>query len=359
MVSLTLESLARRVQGELLGDGQVEIRGAASIRQAGSQDVTFAVEEKHLRKLGESRAAACLIARTFQTHRVCSERPLPLILVDDPLDAILSVLDVFRPQPARSQVGISTTAWIDPTAVIGADTQVFPGAYIGAGAIIGARCEIHPGVYVGQDCRIGDDCTLYPRATLYPQVTLGDRVIVHASAVLGADGFGYRFRGGRFEKIPQRGTVLVQDDCEIGACTTIDRGMIGPTVIGEGTKLDNLVMIGHNCELGKHNVFASQVGLAGSVTTGDYVRCGGQVGVADHLHLGKGSTLSAKAGAHKDVPAGETHGGMPARPEQEQIRILMAAAKAPEMRKQLREIESQIEMLTQKLDKLTLQAAET
>src|SRR4029077_11717067 len=160
-------------------------------------------------------------------------------------------------------------------------------------------------------------------------------------------------------KTPQRGSVEIGDDCEIGACTTIDRGMIGGTVIGEGTKLDNLVMIGHNCELGRHNAFASQVGLAGSVTTGDYVRCAGQVGVADHVHLGRGCTLGAKAGVHKDIPEGETQIGYPSRPEQEQLRIVMATGKVPEMRKQLRELEARVEELGRLVEQLTAPTTQT
>lgn len=160
-------------------------------------------------------------------------------------------------------------------------------------------------------------------------------------------------------KIPQLGTVRVDDDVEIGACTTIDRGMVGPTIIGEGTKLDNLVQIAHNCELGKHNAFASQVGLAGSVTTGDYVRCAGQVGVADHLHLGAGCTLAAKAGVHKNTPEGQTHVGSPAGPIDEQFKIMMAVQKVPEMRTQIRQLERQVIELTKQLTELRDQLTES
>jgi UDP-3-O-[3-hydroxymyristoyl] glucosamine N-acyltransferase len=188
---------------------------------------------------------------------------------------------------------------------------------------------------------------MHPHVVLYPDVVLGDRVVIHANAVIGADGFGYRLRQGRFEKVPQLGFVLVGNDVEIGACTTIDRGMIGPTVIGEGTKLDNLIMIGHNCELGRHNIFASQVGLAGSVTTGDYVTCAGQAGIKDHVHLGTGCTLGSKAGVHNDIPAGERHMGVPSRPAHEAFQILAAMVKGPELRKQVRRLESRLADLEQ------------
>ena len=169
-----------------------------------------------------------------------------------------------------------------------------------------------------------------PNAVLYDDIIVGNRVIIHAGCVIGADGFGYRLVDGRHERIPHFGTVRIEDDVEIGANTTIDRAMVDETVIGQGTKLDNLVMIGHNCEIGRHNLFVSQVGLAGSVTTGDYVVCAGQVGIADHVHLGSRSVLEPKAGVHKDVPDGERHVGVPAIPEADCYRsVVMAHTNCP------------------------------
>jgi UDP-3-O-[3-hydroxymyristoyl] glucosamine N-acyltransferase len=345
--------------GEVRGDAALEIHGAAALRKAGPHDITFAGDEKHLRLLDESHAGACLVPRPYLDNQVLRDARPALLFVDDPQDAFITILREFRGPAVRRNIGISPEAVISGRATIGPDCNIYPGAFIDEDVVIGARCDLYPGTYVGRDCRIGDDCILYPHTVLYSDVRLGDRVIVHSSAVLGADGFGYRFRDGQFEKIPQLGWVEVEDDCEIGACATIDRGMIGATKIGEGSKLDNLVMIGHNCELGKHNAFASQVGLAGSVTTGDYVRCAGQVGVADHVHLGRGCTLGAKAGIHKDIPAGETHIGYPARPEQEQLRIVMATGKVPEMRKTLRELEVRVEKLTRVVEQLTAPGVES
>jgi UDP-3-O-[3-hydroxymyristoyl] glucosamine N-acyltransferase len=265
------------------------------------------------------------------------------------MGAFIDTLQLTRPQRARAKIGVSPLAVIAASAVIGPDCNIHPGAYIGEDAVIGAGCDIYPGVVISADCRLGDHCTVYPNAVLYPQIVVGNRVIIHASAVLGADGFGYRFQQGRYSKIPQLGNVEIHDDVEIGACTTIDRAMIGSTTIGEGTKLDNLVMIGHNCELGKHNAFASQVGFAGSVTTGDYVVCAGQVGIADHVHIGDKAVLGAKSGVHKDMEGGKTYLGAPATEEQDQFRILMALRKLPELRKQLRDLESQVADLTKRL----------
>ena len=191
---------------------------------------------------------------------------------------------------------------------------------------------------------------------LYQDVTLGDRVIIHSGAVIGADGFGYRFTEGRFVKIPQLGSVEIHADAEIGACTTIDRGAIGPTIVGAGTKLDNLVMIAHNCELGRHNVFASQVGLAGSCTTGDYVRLAGQVGIKDHVRLNSGCMVGAKGGVHRDIPEGEIWIGYPATPEAEQKRLVFSLKRVPEMRDRVRVMEKQIALLTKQLEELRLEA---
>lgn len=352
----TLVELARLVNGRILGDETLSIADANSLNKAGPGEIAFAVDERNIKRLNQTRAAACLIPEKFAGHEALQSASCTLVAVADPLDAFLKILQLFRPQPARRALGISPVAHVDPQSRVGAGTTVFPGAFIDEDVIIGERCDIYPGVFIGRGCRIGNDCVLYPNVTLYTEVTLKDRVVLHAGAVLGADGFGYRFRGGKFEKIPQLGSVTVEDDCEIGANTTIDRGMIGPTVVGAGTKLDNQVMIGHNCELGKHNVFASQVGLAGSVTTGDYVRMAGQVGVADHVHLGKGSTLGAKSGVHKDIPDGETHVGYPARPEMEEMKIVMATARTPEMRKQLRDLENRLALLERQLANLTTAA---
>jgi UDP-3-O-[3-hydroxymyristoyl] glucosamine N-acyltransferase len=197
---------------------------------------------------------------------------------------------------------------------------------------------------IGRHCRLGDDVTLYPNAVLYDGTVLGSRVIVHANAVVGADGFGYRFQGGRHVKVPQFGHVEIGDDVEIGACTTVDRGTFQATRIGEGTKIDNLVQVGHNCHIGKHNLLVSQMGIAGSSSTGDYVVIAGQVGIADHVHIGDRVLIGAKAGVTKDVPAGERMLGAPATPEREQKRILMSLEKLPEIRRELRRLKQHLGM---------------
>lgn len=345
----TVKELAALVKGRVLGEAERVIHDAGPLTRAGAREVTFAADEKNFRLLRKSAAGACLVPEP-QADALANEGvSATLIAVADPLDAFLVILRVYRPQPSPPRVGVSPQAHIDPSAFVGAETQVYPGAVIDARARVGARCLLYPGVYIGPDSTVGDDCVLHPHVVLYYGVEVGNRVILHAGVVLGADGFGYRFRNGRFEKIPQLGSVRVEDDVEIGANTTVDRGMIGPTVVGAGTKLDNLVMIGHNCQIGRHNVFASQVGLAGSCSTGDYVRLAGQVGTADHVHLGQGVSVGAKAGVARDIPAGETQVGCPARPEMEELKIVMATARTPEMRKQIRDLEKRMEELEKRL----------
>ena len=195
---------------------------------------------------------------------------------------------------------------------------------------------------IGRNCILAADVTIYPHAVLYDDCHLGERVIVHAHAVLGADGFGYRMQQGKHVKVPQLGRVEIAADVEIGACATIDRGTFGPTRVGTGTKIDNLVMVAHNCQIGRHNLLVSQVGIAGSTTTGDYVVMAGQVGVADHLHIGDRAQLGAKAGVHKDVPPDARMLGAPATPDKEQMRIMMSLERLPEMRKDVKKIKQHL-----------------
>ncbi len=322
-MSQTVSALAVLVSGEVRGESARVITGAEALESAGPTDLSFVQDDKNLSRLKLCTAGAVLIT-PLAAQTLSAELPFRLIIVAEPQVTFQKLLPLFRRAQVRPARGISPAAWISPSAKVGPDCFIGPGVYIGAEAEIGPDCDLYPGAYVGANCRLGTGVTLHPHVVLYHDVSVGDRSILHAGAVIGADGFGYRFEGGRFHKIPQLGSVEIHEDVEIGACATIDRGAIGPTVIGAGTKIDNLVMVAHNCELGRHNVFASQVGLAGSCTTGDYVRLGGQVGIKDHVTLNTGCAIGAKGGVHKDVPAGETWIGYPATPEQEQKRLVFS-----------------------------------
>ncbi|QDU39897.1 UDP-3-O-acylglucosamine N-acyltransferase [Maioricimonas rarisocia] len=347
----TVQELCELLGGTLAGDGSVTIDDVASPESATPDHIVYTASPAQYRRL-EGHPGAVIL--DHETHEACphAESDAPRILVEDPQAAFIQAMLHFRPPAPRQQTGISPHAFVDPSATIGEDCNIHPGAHIGPGVTLGKGCDIHPGVVIAADCRLGDNVTVYPNAVLYAGVSVGNRVIIHATAVIGADGFGYRLEQGRFAKIPHTGTVVLEDDVEIGAGTTVDRAMIGATVIGEGTKLDNQVMIAHNCQLGKHNAYASQVGFAGSVTTGDYVRCAGQVGVADHAHIGTGSTLGAKAGIRGTVPDGETYHGIPAGPEREQIKLHLTLRKVPEMRSQLGQLARQVQQLQDQIENL-------
>jgi UDP-3-O-[3-hydroxymyristoyl] glucosamine N-acyltransferase len=360
---VSAETIAVELGGELRGDGTLAVWGAQSLLKAGPQDITYLMNEAGLRDLPICKAGALVVSKALAPSLEAAAsvdstaKPKAVIIVDDAQDAFIRVMQRFRPPRPRPEIGVSPGATVSATAHVGAATNIWAGAFVADDVVIGSHCDIHPGASLGPGCKLGDHVTIHANAVLYADVIVGSRVIIHASAVIGADGFGYRFENGRYVRIPQLGTVHIENDVEIGACTTIDRGMIGPTVIGEGSKIDNLVMIAHNCEIGKHNAFASQVGLAGSVTTGEYVRCAGQVGVRDHVHLGKGCTLGAGAGIHKSIPEGQTYYGYPARPEAEQLQIVMAETRLPYMRKKLQQLQATVAALKVRIDSLTSNAA--
>lgn len=332
-MTVTVKEIAEWVDGELLGDADREIAFARPLSDAGVGDLTFVEDEKYLKAWHASPAAAAVVPQSVAVNGK------PIIRVADPL---MSFVTIVRKLRGRSQTlpahRIHSTAVVHSTAIIGDNTDVGPYAVIGEGVKIGSRCMIHAGVNVGRFCTIADDVTLYPQVVLYDECVLGNRVIIHAHAVVGADGFGYRTVNGKHVKVPQLGHVDIEDDVEIGACSTIDRGTFGSTKIGTGTKIDNQVMIGHNCKIGRHNILVSQVGIAGSTTTGDFVVMAGQVGVGDHLTIGDKVVLGAKSGVHQDVPAGSRMFGYPATPDREQMRIIVSMQKLPEMRKDLKRI---------------------
>lgn len=353
----TVGSLASLVQGEVRGDADRAICNAAAIESAGPDAITFVLDESHVSRLEACRAGAVILNAKIASGLTLTSAT-SLIVVSDPHAAFQQILPQFRKIRGRPARGISPQAHVSPTAKIGPNCYVGPGACVGDEVEIGTGCDIHPGAVIGPGCCLADDVIVYANAVLYQDVTLGNRVIIHSGAIIGADGFGYRFTDGRFVKIPQLGTVEIHEDAEIGACTTIDRGAIGPTIVGAGTKLDNLIMIAHNCELGRHNVFASQVGMAGSCTTGDYVRLGGQVGIKDHVRLNSGCMVGAKGGVHKDIPEGEIWIGYPATPEAEQKRLVFSLKRVPEMRDRMRTMEKQMEALMKQMEELRAEPPE-
>ena len=335
-VNVTVRQLAELVQGQVEGDGDLAIVAARPLHEAQPGHITFLEETKKLDLLVASRASAAVVGTETPTAGKT------VIRVAEPLAAFVAIVQKLHARPEPAPSGIDARAAVDPSARIGPDPSIAAFACIAAGTVIGARCRIHSGVSIGRDCRLGDDVVLYPNAVLYDGTILGDRVIVHANAVLGADGFGYRQQQGKHVKIPQLGYVEIGADAEIGAGSTIDRGTFGSTKIGAGTKIDNLVMVGHNCQIGNHVILVSQVGIAGSCTLGDYAVLGGQVGVADHMNIGAGAAIAGKGGVMRDVPPGARMFGFPARPGREHLRIIASMDKVPDLWRDMQRVKKRL-----------------
>jgi UDP-3-O-[3-hydroxymyristoyl] glucosamine N-acyltransferase len=335
-VGITVRQLAELVQGRVVGDEGLVINAARPLGEAQAGDITFVEQKKHVEQLHGCPASAAVV------HQGVTAPAMTLIEVADPLAAFVEIFGRLHGRAEAPVHGIDPRASVHPTARLGPDPSLYPFAVVGEGSNVGARCRIHSGAVVGRYCRLGDDVVLYPNAVLYDGTVLGDRVMVHANAVLGADGFGYRPQGGRHVKVHQLGNVELGDDVEVGACTTIDRGTFTATRVGEGTKIDNLVQVGHNCRIGRHNLLVSQMGIAGSSSTGDYVIVAGQVGIVDHIHIGEHSVIGAQAGVTKDVPPARHMLGSPATDLRDQKRILMSLEKLPEMRRELRRVKQHL-----------------
>lgn len=336
---VSLGDVAQMVDGQLRGDASIPITGADIIRDAQPGYITFAENARLASRLAACQAAAVLTPPDFQPEGI------PYVSVSNVHDAFVRIVMFFRPPLRDHRVGVAPSAVVSPTARLGPEVVVHANAVIGDDVVIGARTVIHSGVQIMAGCRVGEDAVLFPNAVLYENTSLGARTLVHAGAVIGAYGFGYTTVDGRHRLSAQLGTVEAGDDVEIGACATIDRGTYGATVIGEGTKIDNHVMIGHNCRIGRHNVICSQVGVAGSTTTGDYVVMAGQVGIRDHVRIGNRVTIGAKAGVMNDIPDGSTYVGTPATPERQQLLIVATMQKLPDLKKQVKALERAVAQL--------------
>ncbi len=330
-IVLTADAIARAVGGTLVGDAEVPVYSVAPLDRATDRDLTFLAGARHAAALAKSRAAVILVS---PEHAESAAEARARVIVSDPQAALVSLLPKF----ARADVpppGVHPTAVVGRGARLGSEISVGPYVVIGDGGVLGDRVVIGAHCVVGAGVRVGDASRLHPHVTLYPGAELGRRVTIHSGARIASDGFGYIQRGGRHEKIPHVGRCVIGDDVEIGANSTIDRGSIGDTVIGAGTKIDNLVHIAHNCTVGKNCLFAAQVGLAGSVVVEDGVALGGQVGIGDHRTIGAGARLGGQAGVFSDVPAGQTWSGYPARPHREALKAQAAMFRLPLLLKRI------------------------
>ena len=322
------------MSGRLVGDGDAAVTAIAPIDRAGEHDLSFLAQPRYVPLFEKSRAAVVLIAPEL------AESPGDVrarVIVDKPHEALLALLPrLYRP-PMRS-------AGVHPTVKLGRDVQLDEGVTIGAyvviegGASIGAGSWLESHVVVGRGVTVGRDCRLHPGVVLYPGAQLGDRVQIHSGARIGSDGFGYVYRNGAHEKIPHIGRCVIEDDVEIGANTTIDRGSVDDTVIGAGTKIDNLVHLGHNVRVGRLCLIMAQVGVAGSTHIGDGVIMAGQAGIGGHIEIGDRVRIGGQAGVFGSVPAGETWSGYPARPHRESLRAQAALFKVASMIRSLEKL---------------------
>jgi UDP-3-O-[3-hydroxymyristoyl] glucosamine N-acyltransferase len=324
------------VDGNLSGQGDLEICGAATLAIARPGEITLADHPRLAPQLARCEASAVIVPASMEpTDR-------PYITVSDVHAAFAKVVAHFHPPRQTHFSGVSPAAYVSPGAKIAENVEIHPHAFIGNDVEIGDGTVIHSGVRILDGCTIGANCLLFPNAVLYENTVLGQNVILHGGVVLGAYGFGYATVDGRHKLSAQLGYVEIGDHVEIGAGTTIDRGTYGPTVIGSGTKIDNLVQIGHNCRIGRHNLICSQVGIAGSCTTGEYVVMAGQVGLADHMQIGDGALIGAKAGVMTDALPGKRYLGAPAVEERQFFRSISLIQQLPEIRRQLHEAQRAI-----------------
>lgn len=334
----TAAELAEKLQGQVVGDGSVLLTGLAPANHARAGELTFAETPEYFAAAEASEAAAVLVSQPFTSAKKV------LIRVANPRVALARLLPLFFPPDEQVQ-GIHPAATIDPTAVIDPTAHIGPGCRVGARSHVGARSVLMGGNDVGQGCRIGEDVFLYPNVVLYRGTHVGDRVVIHAGTVIGSDGFGYVMDEGRHRKILQLGNVIIQNEVEIGANCAIDRGTFGPTVIGEGTKIDNLVHVAHNVSMGKHCIIMGQSGFAGSTSLGNYVVVASQSGVADHVKLGNQAMVGAKSGVMRDVEERGRVLGIPAAPDRQAKRQMIAAQHLPEMLRRIHQLEKEVEHL--------------
>lgn len=336
-MTITIQELAALVGGQFVlpEDATKIIRGGAAIAEATEGDVTFFGNAKYLPALKTCRATAALVPLDFT-----DEIPPVAIRVENPSLAFSKLIEKFAPAPVKFAPGVHPSAVIGKDVTIGEGASIQPftviedGASIGAGSVIGAHC------YIGHGAKVGANCLLHPRVTVAERCVVGNRVILHSGVVLGSDGFGYEFSGGKHVKIPQIGIVQLDDDVEIGANTTLDRARFGRTWIGEGTKIDNLVQIAHNVVIGKHSVVVALTGIAGSVKIGSYVTIAGQVGIVGHIEIGDQVIVAAKSGISKNIPAKEVVWGSPSLPMREAKEQLAYIRRLPKLYERVKKLET-------------------
>ncbi len=337
MKSRTLGELARHVGGEVVGDPDIVIRAATTIEKAAEGDISFLANSKYRKHLRTTGASAVVVKDVTE-----AETNTALVVTDDPYYAFTQIVILMYGHRQHKQVGSSDKASIAASATIGAETQIHDFAVVDEKARIGARCMIYPGVFIGAGVKVGDDCILYPNAVVYDGSQIGDRVIIHANATIGEDGFGFATHKGAHHKIPHIGGAIIEDDVEIGASAAIERGAFSDTVIGQGTKVGDAVVVGHGTVIGPHCLFVPQVGIAGSTTIGSYCVAAGQVGINGHIKIGNRVTIGGQSGVFNSLPDDSVVLGTPAADIADSKRAYLGLRALPELRKTIKQLERRV-----------------
>jgi UDP-3-O-[3-hydroxymyristoyl] glucosamine N-acyltransferase len=340
MPTKTLGELAQYVGGQVRGDPGVKIQAAATLGRAGEGDISFLSNDKYEKQLLTTKASAVIVGKDTAPTSV------PLLVAEDPYYAFMQIMVLLHGHRRHKKVGISSRAMISDSAKIGADCHIHDFVTIADGAKVGNGCIIYPCVYIGENVQIGNDCILYPNAVIYESCRVGNRVIINSNATIGEDGFGFASHNGIHHKIPQIGCVVIEDDVEIGAGCGIERGTLNDTIIGQGSKIGDLVAIGHGTKVGPHCLLVAQVGIAGSTSLGHHCIVGGQAGIVGHIMIGNNVAIGAQAGVINNVSDGKVVLGAPAIDANQGKRAYGMIQYLPEMRQMIRELQEQVERLT-------------
>ena len=339
---VTLDTVAKAIDGVVVGDGSIEITGVAGIREARHGELTFLANPRYESYLERTCASAIIVA---DNHRDLGK---PLIVNANPYLAFLKAVRFFQGDEERPAPGIHPTAVVSEDAHVDATAVIGPNAVVESGARIGPRAWIGAGCFIGARASVGSETRFHPNVTLREDCVIGERVIIHAGTVIGSDGFGFVRDGDIYRKLPQVGNVVIEDDVELGSCVTIDRATTGTTRVGQGSKIDNLVQIAHNVQIGKNCIIVAQVGISGSTTLGDHVVLAGQVGIVGHIEIGAGAQVGAKSGVSKSIKPGEKLFGYPALPVGQAKRIEATLRHLPELVQTVRALKRRVEELEEK-----------
>ena len=338
----TLQELAEYIGGTVVGDPTVKIKGVMGIDDAQEGHITFISNEKYIKKIHHTKASAIIVSPKLKTAKG------NLLVCNNPYLAFAKLVELLMYKKPAYIKGIDDSAKIAKTVRIGHDVSICAYVNVGENARIGDRVVLHPCVYIGDNCLIGDDTIIYPNTVIYNDTIIGKRVTIHSCTVIGSSGFGYAPDGESYYKIPQSGIVVIEDDVDIGANTTINRAVLGETIIRKGTKIDSQVIISHNVEVGENTLIVSQVGIAGSSKIGKHVTLAGRSGILGHTKIGDNVTVGGYSGVTKDIPDNETYLGTPALPIQRMRRCYVIIEKLPEMREHIKTLEKRIKQLEER-----------